>query len=474
MLNKLLGGYAAIRINSQEEFEQVKEILSIKNCFLMSGEPISKMNYPGAISFALYRADDGYFYWTYVKDIDIQKYELITIKDLKIDNNFDNNSHDDIIEAQIISEKETKDINEKNMTLTVLNKPESAGIQSNVNDLVKLIPVIEAKANVVVDENNYKTFIAKGTGTVPLLRKYAKTLKDEKKKIKDAYMELFDNFSDNVDKVINALETTAKKIDDEVKHFTDQQKEALRKSREDEINKLKEVLIENKMISKEYADKFAFDEKWLNASCSMKRFKEEVEAQFNKLIEKEKLDKQNLEMIENTIINTCGITGIDESLVNREKYRKILMLGENLGDITKIITDDINALKKQKEALLEQQKREAELIKQREEELIKQREEAEKLHQKELEQTSKKIDIAENKDVNADVFADEKTGEIYAKATDKNITVVIQEAPAKVPEDKIFSYTYTFEGNCKAILTFNKCLKALSKIFKSFKYKSIK
>lgn len=94
----------------------------------------------------------------------------------------------------------------------------------------------------------------------------------------------------------------------------------------------------------------------------MKRFKEEVEAQFNKLIEKEKLDKQNLEMIENIIINTCSITGVDESLVNREKYRKILMLGENLGDITKIITDDINTLKKQKEALLAQQKKDAETI----------------------------------------------------------------------------------------------------------------
>ena len=467
MLNKLLGGYAAVRIENQKEFEKTKELLAIKNCFLANKEPISKMNYPGDVTFGLFRADDGFIYWSPVKDIDTSKYELISVDDLNV------GTSNDVIEATVVSETEVIDVNEKNMRLTVLNKPETAGIQSNVNELVKLIPIIEAKANVVVDESNYKTFIAKGTGLVPTLRKYAKGLRDEMKKIKDAYMASFDEFSNNVDSVINALETTAKKIDDEVKHFTDQQKEALRKSREDEINKLKEVLIENKMISADYANKFIFDEKWLNASCSMKRFKEEVEAQFNKLIEKEKLDKQNLEMIENTIINTCSITGVDESLVNREKYRKILMLGENLGNITKIITDDINTLKKQKEALLAQQKKDAETINL----------EAEKIAQKEqtkgAEGASLHVSLGvptAQPDIKAVVtmpVTDDKTGEVIGHANNEQVTVKVQTPPPSVPEDKIFSYTYTFEGNCKAILTFNKCLKVLSKVFKSFKYTKV-
>ena len=460
MLNKLLGGYAAVRCENKKEFDKVIEILSIKNCFLANKEPVSKMSYPGDVVFGLFRADDGFIYWSQIKDIDTNKYELISVDDLNVE------TSNNVIEATVVSETEVIDVNEKNMRLTVLNKPETAGIQSNVNELVKLIPVIEAKANIVVDENNYKTFIAKGTGIVPTLRKYAKGVRDEKKKIKDAYMQSFDEFSNNVDSVINALETTAKKIDDEVKHFTDQQKEALRKSREDEIDKLKEVLIENKMISKEYADKFAFDEKWLNASCSMKRFKEEVEAQFNKLIEKEKLDKQNLEMIENTIVNTCQITGIDEKLINKTKYLLLLQQGTNLGDITKLITDDINTLKKQKEAMVEAQKREGAL---REKRFKKQQEEAERRHQEELKQVQNTA-----LEANDNVLADEKTGEVYAKYNDAGVTIKIQTPPAKVPEDKIFSYTYTFEGNCRAVLTFNKCLKALSKVFKSFKYMEVK
>lgn len=462
MLNKLLGGYAAVRCENKKEFDKVIEILSIKNCFLANKEPVGKMSYPGDSVFALFRGDDGFIWWSPIKDVDTNKYQLVSVAELNIDCNIENN----VIDANVISEKEVVDVNEKNMTLTVLNKPESSGIKSNVNDLVALIPVIQAKANVVVTAENYKEFIAKGTGTVPLLRKYANNLKDEKKKIKDAYMSAFDEFSNNVDKVINALEITAKKIDDEVKHFIDQQKESLRKEREIEINKLKEVLIENKMISKEYADKFNFDEKWLNASCSTKRFKEEVEAQFNSLIEKEKLDKQDAQMIENTIVNTCTVAGVDEKLINKTKYLLLLQQGTNLGDITKMITDEVNALKQQKERMLEAQKREEAL---REERFKKQQEEAERRRQEELKQVQNTA-----LEANDNVLADEKTGEVYAKYNDAGVTIKIQTPPAKVPEDKIFSYTYTFEGNCRAVLTFNKCLKALSKVFKSFKYMEVK
>lgn len=464
MLNKLLGGYAAVRIENHEEFEKVKEILAIKNCFLANKEPVAKMSYPGDVVFGLFRADDGFIYWSQIKDIDTNKYELISVDDLNIE------TSNNVIEATVVSETEVIDVNEKNMRLTVLNKPETAGIQSNVNDLVKLIPIIEAKANVVVDENNYKTFIVKGSGTVPLLRKYAKNLKDEKKKLKDSYMKSFDEFSKKVDLVVNALETTAKTIANNVDIYEQQRKDEARKEKMAKIEELKAVLVDKGMLSKEFADKFAFDERWLNVSCSNKKFMEEVDKQFQDLIEQEKAEKQNLEMIENTIVNTCQIAGVDEKLINRNKYQLLVKAGQNLGDITKMITDEVNALKQQKEGMLEAQKREEAV---REERFKKQQEEAEKRHQEELKQVSGN-NLAAAPNTNATVFVDEKTGEVYAKANDKAITVAIQEAPARVDKDKIFAYTYRFEGNCKAILTFNKCLKALSKVFKSFKYMEVK
>ena len=461
----LLGGYAAVRITNEKEFEQVIEFLAIKNCFLANKEPVTKLTYPGGTVFALYRADDGFIWWSPVADIDRNKYQLIDVKQLALDKVDDQA----ILEANATVVEEVDDVNESNMTLVVTDKPENSTIPSNIDELVALIPTIEAKANVVVTAENYKSFTAKGTGIVPELRRYAKNIKDEKKRLKDRYMKSFDEFSKKVDLVVNALETTAKTIANNVDIYEQQRKDEARKEKMKKIEKVKKVLVEKEMLSQEYADKFVFDECWLNVSCSNKKLIEEANKQFHELIDQEKLDKQNLEMIENTIVNTCQIAGVDEKLINRNKYQLLVKAGQNLGDITKMITDEVNALKQQKEGMLEAQKREDAL---REERFKKQQEEAEKRHQEELKRVQNTAPAPA--DVTVNVFADERTGEVYAKATDKDITVAIQEAPAKVPEDKIFAYTYRFEGNCKAILTFNKCLKALSKVFKSFKYMEVK
>lgn len=458
---KLLGGYAAVRINNLDEFNKVVDFLAIKNCFLANNETVKRMKYPGNMTFVIFRADDGFIWWSPVADIDTKKYQLIDVKDLGLEEVNDQI----ILEANAAVVEEIKELTEENMTLVVIAKPDNDAIPSNVDDLLKLIPAIKSKANIVVTEDNYKSFVAKGTGIVPELRRHAKNIKDEKKKLKDSYMASFEDFSKKVDLVVDALETTAKTIADNVDIFEQQRKDEARKEKMLKIEELKKVLIDKRMISKEYADKFKFDERWLNVSCSNKKFMEEVDKQFQDLINQQNIEKQNLEMIENTIANTCQITGVDEKLINKAKYLLLLQQGTNLGDITKLITGDINTLKKQKEAMVEAQKREDAL---KEERFKKQQEETEKRHQEELKQAQSITAEANN------VLADEKTGEVYAKYNDAGVTIKIQTPPAKVPEDKIFSYTYTFEGNCRAVLTFNKCLKALSKVFKSFKYMEVK
>lgn len=80
--------------------------------------------------------------------------------------------------------------------------------------------------------------------------------------------------------------------------YVKKQKDALRKEYQTAIDQLKKALISKGMLSQEYADQFVFDEKWLNTSTSKKKFKEQVEAQFNSLMEKEKNYKLNLEMVE--------------------------------------------------------------------------------------------------------------------------------------------------------------------------------
>lgn len=43
----LLNELVAVKVASKEEFEKVINFLSINNCFLVNGEPVVKLTYPG-------------------------------------------------------------------------------------------------------------------------------------------------------------------------------------------------------------------------------------------------------------------------------------------------------------------------------------------------------------------------------------------------------------------------------------------
>lgn len=462
--NKLLGGYAAVRIAGKEEFEKVIEWLAIENCFLANKEPVSKMNYPGDTIFVLYRADDGFIWWSPVVDVDTNKYQLIDVKQLEL------NLIDDqkIIEANAIVTSEITELNEKVLTLVSNTKPEGAIVDSNVDSLVALIPVIKAKANVVVTEENYKSFVAKGTGVVPELRKWANAIDDERKRSKKVYMDSFKTYENKVISVVDALNTTAQKIANDVDVHVQKQKDKLRKEREGDIETLKKIMISKEIISKEYADKFVFDEKWLNVSCSKKKFQTEAEKQFSDLIEQEKLDKQNMELIEGTIVNTCAMVGVDEKLISREKYRLRLVIGENLGSITKDITDEINALKKQAEALKVQANQKAKLQK---EHFEKQQREVELKNQQEIETLKKQaqkspVEASENEQI----F--KRGDEIIAKATGKYVVTEIKETPEKY-KGKTWTKTFEFTGDLASLQMLNRYMEFL-KQSKEFDFKEVK
>lgn len=463
--NKLLGGYSAVRINNKEEFNQVIEWLAIKNCFLANKEPVSKMSYPGDALFALYRADDGNIWWSLIADIDLQKYSLIDVKQLELDLIDD----EKIIEANttVTSEVKVVDLNEKVLTLVTNTKPEGEAVESNVDALVALIPTIKAKANVVVTKDNYKSFVAKGSGTVPELRKWATAIDDERKRAKKAYMDSYNTYEAKVKSVVEALKTTAQSIADDVDVFVQEQKEKLRKEREGAIEALKAVLVEKEMISQEYADKFVFDEKWLNSSCSKKKFEDEAEKQFSDLIEQEKIVKQNLEMIESTIINTCTLVGVDEKLISREKYRLQVVTGTNLGDITKNITDEVNALKTQKEALKAQAEQE---IQHQKEQFEKQQEAVNIQHQKELEEVKKQQAVP----LEGQAMRLYKRGdEVIAKNNGRFVVTEIKETPEKF-KGKTWTKTFEFTGDLGSLQMLNRYMEFLKQSNETFDYKEVK
>ena len=377
----LLNELVAVKITTKEEFEKVINFLSINNCFLVNGEPVVKLTYPGDKAFVILKQDNAIFWQPANQELD-ERYKVVNVIEF-----FRPTEEEKVVEAKAEVIEDEVAINEKNLTIVIDLPPNGGFIESNADDLLKLIPAIKAKAGVVVDETNYKDFVKKGEGMVPLYRKYAKKLNVKLIDNRKRYMEEFITFESKIKKVINALNETADTVAENVDVFVQKQKEALRKERQAAIDQLKEVLISRKMISKKYADQFVFDEKWLNASTSKKKFEEQVEAQFNALMEKEKNDKLNLEMVEKTIINACLIANVDEKLISREKYQALLNT-EGLPKVTVMITDEVDNIKKQSQAVAQQ--KEAELQHQKEE-FEKKQKEAELQHQKSWKQSKNKL-----------------------------------------------------------------------------------
>lgn len=459
----LLNELVAVKITTKEEFDKVINFLSINNCFLVNGEPVVKLTYPGDKAFVILKQDNAIFWQPANQELD-ERYKVVNVIEF-----FRPTEEEKVVEAKAEVIEDEVAINEKTLTIVIDLPPNGGFIESNADDLLKLIPAIKAKAGVVVDETNYKDFVKKGEGMVPLYRKYAKKLNVKLIDNRKRYMEEFITFESKIKKVINALNETADTVAENVDVFVQKQKEALRKERQAAIDQLKEVLISRKMISKEYADQFVFDEKWLNASTSKKKFEEQVEAQFNALMEKEKNDKLNLEMVEKTIINACLIANVDEKLISREKYQALLNT-EGLPKVTEMITDEVDNIKKQSQAVAQQ--KEAELQHQKEE-FEKKQKEAEIQHQKELEEAKKQAIHSAKEAVQPKYTPIKRGDETIANVNDKYIVTEIKETDPKF-KGRTWKKTFEFEGDLAALQMLNRYMDVIKSINPTFNFGEVK
>ena len=475
----LLNEFVAVSISTKEDFDKVINFLSINNCFLSNGEPVIKLPYPGNQPITILIQDKIVYWQTATQAID-PRYKIVNTIEF-----FRPVQEEKVIEADAKVIDEQVNIDEKHLSLEVQKRPANEAIVSNIDDIVKLIPAIKAKAGVVVDESNYKDFVKKGEGMVPLYRNYAKNLDAERKALEKAYKEPLEEFKKKVGSVINALNETADTVAENVDVYVKKQKDALRKEYQTAIDQLKKALISKGMLSQEYADQFVFDEKWLNTSTSKKKFKEQVEAQFNSLMEKEKNYKLNLEMVEKTITNACHIANVDEKLISREKYQSLLKT-EGLPKVTEMITDEVDNIKKQSQAVakqkeveLQHQKEEFEK-KQKEVELQHQKEEFEKKqkevelqHQKELEQARKQA-IHSADEATQPKYTPVKRGEeTIANVNDKYIVTEIKKTPEKY-QGRVWKKTFEFKGDLAALQMLNRYMDVIKKINPTFSFGEVK
>lgn len=443
----LLNEFVAVSISTKEDFDKVINFLSINNCFLSNGEPVIKLPYPGNQPITILMQNKIVYWQTASQTID-PRYKVVNTIEF-----FRPADEEKVIEAKAEIIDEQVNIDEKHLSLEVQKRPANEAIVSNIDDIVKLIPAIEAKKGVVVDESNYKDFVKKGEGMVPLYRSYAKKLDAERKALEKAYKEPLEEFKKKVGSVVNALNETADMVAENVDVYVKKQKDALKKEYQTAIDQLKKALVSKGMLSQEYADLFVFDEKWLNTSTSKKKFKEQVEAQFNDLMEKEKNYKLNLEMVEKTITNACHIANVDEKLISRKKFQSLLKT-EGLPKVTEMITDEVDIIKKQSQALAKQK-------------------EVELQHQKELEQARKQAIHSADEATQPKYTPVKRGDETIANVNDKYVVTEIKQTPPKFEGQK-WKRTFEFEGDLAALQMLNRYMDVIKSINPTFSFGEVK
>lgn len=101
------------------------------------------------------------------------------------------------------------------------------------------------------------------------LNKLKKALNDERIRLQKEYMIPFNEFKAKIDELISIIDKPVGLIDKQVKEFEEQKKS-------EKLEAIKEYW--NRVVSKEHPLKFerVMDQKWLNASVSMKSIQEEI------------------------------------------------------------------------------------------------------------------------------------------------------------------------------------------------------
>ena len=445
--NLFLGANLAIVIKNEEEFNTLKEWMGTNNLFLANKEPVSKMSYPGP-GAAIYRAPTGdcAIYWSTVKEVTATGYKVADFVA------FSNDSKVVETEAVVIDEVTNFDIMSVADDIEVL-KVKPAEIEgANIAELnKKVIPILNVYKNTIVTNENCEDMKKKCTA----INKVVEVIGKKRKAVTEEIMKNAQFFIDGASTLEKAFKDAREPIWESCCKFDEEVKNSKKKELETTINQLKEVLIKNNMISKEYADKFIFDEKWLNKSTSPKAFKEAVEKQFNDLMEQEKKDKEVLGSIKSLIDSLEPVQGMMKPETYITLYQQGMLLGEVLAKITmeasemtvKINESNKQAVEEAREDIVQ--------------ETIKNVQQGVELVQENTQSVQEPM---------IDHF-DEKTGELIGRSNDSNVIVKIAED--KNP-DKIWEYTYQFSGNFRAIKTFNNFMKILSKINNTFKFEEKK
>lgn len=215
--------------------------------------------------------------------------------------------------------------------------------------------------------------------TIAELRKGQKALNTFKINTKRELTESVTKFEDDCKYLYNKFDTVIDPLKEQADFFEEQRKEQKKQLIENLIEDVKEKF----SLTQKYGNKLIIEDKYLNASESVSKVKEQLYVQANDLREAQRKEQADIDLIKRTVENNNYTHDIN---LLEDNYLRLLAYEDAAAIVGKIYEDAAKLLKAQEEERLRAAKLEAER-KAKEEEEQRLLEQAEIVHDMAVEET---------------------------------------------------------------------------------------
>ena len=466
--SEFLGCMSAIVIETQAQFEKLKEFMGIKNLFLSDGTPVTQLSLNVDKRIAFYRDELGMFVaYDHPANVgcnySLKEFNQAFEEQLNL---FGDNSTgvirqpDETLISDDPIEAETKEIKNEVSLSETLNQLEIG----SVTPATVTGNIIEFKDTVIKAINKYKgivvtkdNFLDLTTTRADLNNKKA-VITENRKNMKKEAMKNVDIVYNAMGEIVKAIESVVEPLNADIKKFEDEEKKVVKQDMIDKtINPMLQMLIKNNMIDEPISKKFQFDMSWTNKGAFTskgeltKKTKDAISAEMERLTNLFTQQENDIATIESTVKQLSLAHKLDAEL-NADTYIELYKKGTPMPAVQERMNQDIEVVKKTVDAAVEKKTQNIQ-------------------SQQQTSQGGQHVEniqnVADTKNVT--ILSDEKTGEVLAKADNQKLMALVVSTPEK-HQGKTFEYTYSFSGSFGAIKTFSNILKLLSMMFKDFKY----
>lgn len=379
-LKLFIDGKIAVITYQEEEFNHIKEYLSINNMFLQNGEPVSKMKFSGVPSIVFVKQNIVHHkpfnevneetlsrcikYQSVAKDIEdvvvpsVEEPAPQQQEEQPFTPAYDSQPIDAVVE-----EKEEV-VHEVATDVQLKADAEVAEITSNIKEFKEnVIPKIKERANLVITRDNIK--FAKDE--MAKLNKNKKLMKEDCSNLKLKILSNFNEYEKEIKEVEKVIDNVVSTMKSSIIVFEEEDLKLRKKEKETYIHEQLNKAIQEG-LPKEFAGRFEGNKKWWeNKTYQVTKFKQEVEAEINRL--KEAYDRliKSHESIKSFIEVQCKSAGIEP--LDSANYIKFLDNGSDIADVMNAVTRDIqniqfNIERAKNKALEEQRAKEQQFVEQ--------------------------------------------------------------------------------------------------------------